>query len=111
MRPGYPPPCATAQTSSKGMAAATTGGAALTCIAVWLNAEHVAASEGWISPLVLGGRQNLIASEQSARAGSGALRRHFAQLRITNIAKRRKTIVLGRCGSAPARRALSRSYC
>jgi hypothetical protein len=36
-------------------AAATTGGAALTSTAVWLNAEHVAASEGWISPLVLAG--------------------------------------------------------
>jgi hypothetical protein len=36
-------------------AAATTGGAALTGTAVWLNAEHVAASEGWISPLVLAG--------------------------------------------------------
>jgi hypothetical protein len=36
-------------------AAATTGGAALTGTAVWLNAEHVAASEGWVSPLVLAG--------------------------------------------------------
>jgi hypothetical protein len=36
-------------------AAATTGGATLTGTAVWLNAEHVAASEGWISALVLAG--------------------------------------------------------
>lgn len=36
-------------------AAATVGGAALTGTAVWLNAEHVAASEGWSSPLVLAG--------------------------------------------------------
>jgi hypothetical protein len=35
--------------------AATAGGAALTGAAVWLNAEHVAASEGWASPLVLAG--------------------------------------------------------
>ncbi len=36
-------------------AAATGGGAALTGTAVWLNAEHVAATEGWLSPLVLAG--------------------------------------------------------
>ncbi len=36
-------------------ATATVGGAALTGTAVWLNAEHVAASEGWFSPLVLAG--------------------------------------------------------
>jgi hypothetical protein len=35
--------------------AATIGGAALTGTAVWLNAEHVAANEGWLSPLVLAG--------------------------------------------------------
>jgi hypothetical protein len=35
--------------------AATTGGTALTGTAVWLNAEHIAASEGWLSPLVLAG--------------------------------------------------------
>ena len=35
--------------------AATAGGLALTGSAVWLNAEHVAASEGWASPLVLAG--------------------------------------------------------
>jgi hypothetical protein len=34
---------------------ATAGGVALTGTAVWLNAEHVAASEGWFSPLVLAG--------------------------------------------------------
>lgn len=34
---------------------ATAGGAALTGTAVWLNAEHIAASEGWFSPLVLAG--------------------------------------------------------
>jgi hypothetical protein len=34
---------------------ATAGGAALTATAVWLNAEHVAASEGRFSPLVLAG--------------------------------------------------------
>lgn len=34
---------------------ATVGGGALTGTAVWLNAEHVAASEGWLSPLVLAG--------------------------------------------------------
>jgi hypothetical protein len=32
---------------------ATTGGAGLTASAVWLNAEHIAAAEGWHSPLVL----------------------------------------------------------
>jgi hypothetical protein len=36
-------------------ASATVGGAALTGTAVWLNAEHVANSEGWFSPLVLAG--------------------------------------------------------
>jgi hypothetical protein len=36
-------------------ASATAGGAALTGTAVWLNAEHVAVSEGWYSPLVLAG--------------------------------------------------------
>jgi|EndMetStandDraft_7_1072992.scaffolds.fasta_scaffold33681_2 hypothetical protein len=36
-------------------AAATTGGATLTGTAVWLNAEHVAAGEGWFSPLVFAG--------------------------------------------------------
>jgi hypothetical protein len=36
-------------------ASATVGGGALTGTAVWLNAEHVAASEGWLSPLVLAG--------------------------------------------------------
>ena len=35
--------------------AATTGGAGLTASAVWLNAEHVASSEGWNSPLVFAG--------------------------------------------------------
>jgi len=35
--------------------AATAGGLALTGSAVWLNAEHVAASEGGASPLVLAG--------------------------------------------------------
>jgi hypothetical protein len=35
--------------------AATIGGAGLTASAVWLNAEHVAASEGWNSPLVVAG--------------------------------------------------------
>ena len=35
--------------------AATIGGAGLTASAVWLNAEHVASSEGWNSPLVLAG--------------------------------------------------------
>jgi hypothetical protein len=35
--------------------AATAGGVGLTASAVWLNAEHVAASEGWRSPLVLAG--------------------------------------------------------
>jgi hypothetical protein len=34
---------------------ATAGGSALTGTAVWLNAEHIAASEGWFSPLVLAG--------------------------------------------------------
>jgi hypothetical protein len=34
---------------------AALGGAGLTVAAVWLNAEHVAASEGWNSPLVLAG--------------------------------------------------------
>jgi hypothetical protein len=36
-------------------AAATAGGASLTGAAVWLNAEHIAAAEGWASPLVLAG--------------------------------------------------------
>ncbi len=36
-------------------ASATVGGGALTGTAVWLNAEHVAASEGWFSPLVVAG--------------------------------------------------------
>jgi hypothetical protein len=36
-------------------AVATAGGSALTGAAVWLNAEHIAASEGWASPLVLAG--------------------------------------------------------
>ena len=36
-------------------AAATVGGASLTGAAVWLNAEHIAAAEGWASPLVLAG--------------------------------------------------------
>jgi hypothetical protein len=36
-------------------ASATVGGGALAGTAVWLNAEHVAASEGWFSPLVLAG--------------------------------------------------------
>lgn len=35
--------------------AATAGGAALTVNAVWLNACHVANSEGWASPLVFAG--------------------------------------------------------
>jgi len=35
--------------------AATIGGTGLTATAVWLNAEHVAASEGWHSPLVAAG--------------------------------------------------------
>jgi hypothetical protein len=35
--------------------AATVGGAGLTASAVWLNAEHVAVSEGWDSPLVVAG--------------------------------------------------------
>lgn len=35
--------------------AATVGGAGLTASVVWLNAEHVAAAEGWHSPLVLAG--------------------------------------------------------
>jgi hypothetical protein len=35
--------------------AATVGGASLTGAAVWLNGEHVAAAEGWRSPLVLAG--------------------------------------------------------
>lgn len=36
-------------------ASATVGGGALTGTAVWLNAEHVAAGDGWFSPLVLAG--------------------------------------------------------
>jgi hypothetical protein len=35
--------------------AATIGGAGLAASAVWLNAEHVAESEGWQSPLVVAG--------------------------------------------------------
>jgi hypothetical protein len=35
--------------------AATIGGAGLAASAVWLNAEHVAATEGWNSPLVAAG--------------------------------------------------------
>jgi hypothetical protein len=35
--------------------AATVGGVALTGAATWLNAQHVAASEGWASPLVYAG--------------------------------------------------------
>jgi hypothetical protein len=35
--------------------AATIGGVGLTGAAVWLNAEHVAADEGWASPLVAAG--------------------------------------------------------
>jgi hypothetical protein len=34
---------------------ATVGGTGLTGTAVWLNAEHVAATEGWHSPLVVAG--------------------------------------------------------
>jgi hypothetical protein len=34
---------------------ATVGGSGLTASAVWLNAEHVASTEGWHSPLVLAG--------------------------------------------------------
>ena len=36
-------------------AAAIAGGVSLTGAAVWLNAEHIAAAEGWASPLVLAG--------------------------------------------------------
>src|SRR5262245_32360220 len=35
--------------------AATIGGTALTGAAVWINAEHVAATDGWHSPLVVAG--------------------------------------------------------
>ena len=35
--------------------AATAGGTALTASAVWMNAEHIAAGDGWASPLVFAG--------------------------------------------------------
>ena len=57
-------------------AAATAGGASLTGAAVWLNAEHIAAAEGWASPLVVAGVITTIcaaltppAAERVAREG------------------------------------------
>lgn len=51
--------------------AATTGGTALTSVAVWMNAQHIAHAEGWGSPLVAAGVIVTLCAEAMRRSADG----------------------------------------